>query len=249
MILLRVLWGEGSTPGSRWNRVWNRNIRVSHIGREQPDEQHIYVYGQSNADILTKNGFSNIKLVDKSPWPDGESDSPSLQYKFLRPWHYKFELIQEALQDHGKIVYCDWDVGYEHRDWNCVETSLADRESAFTAYWYKKSRHPSRKTRRDQRIAVSGSWLYFTNTTFVDEVLKAMNGPEEWAWHDEFTMGNLLDRKHGGWMGDVCWLENYESPIMVVTGYRSPWLLKVDDGYKVTRDTPINFEWKRIFVT
>jgi hypothetical protein len=61
-------------------------------------------------------------------------------------------------------------------------------------------------------------------------------------------MGHLIDEMHGGWPGEVFWLERYESPIMVQRHQRSPWQITQEDARFVRRLTPVPFVWEKLFV-
>jgi hypothetical protein len=250
MILLRVLWGEEG-PISRWGKVWYSNL-LHHSKDTQPPEQHIYVYGHDNADRLVAAGFKNVLLVDNSPWPDGKQDfflkEFGLKYGRRHPWHYKFQMLKKAVEDHGEVVYCDWDVLYVKRDWGLVQKHLENRTLTLNAYLYRRPRHRNRTDLLFQKVSVTGSWMHHANTEFIDIVLNRMSQPGDRNWHDEFVMGDILDEQYNGWMGEEVWLSKYETPIRVLEKTRSPWVKKTDDGFTVTRQTPIDFTWYRIFI-
>lgn len=248
--LIRVLWGSSNAPLSKWNRVWYNNICRWRAKETIPDYQYVYVYGKDNADRLTALGIPRVILLDADPWPDGHPDEIVGKH-LVRPWHYKIQMIRQAMLDHGEIVYCDWDVRYVRQDWSYVLSKLVGRDKTFVAYGYKRPRPGHRKDDASRRIAVSGRWYHFKGVSFVEAVLSRMLEKDDdlLYWHDEIVIGDMLDQLDGGWVGESEWLQRYESPITVVPPKRSPWGVTVtDDGYAITRNTPVPFTWERVFV-
>jgi len=253
MKVVRVLWGDQRSL--KWYHVTFSDIRKWRVQDEHPDCQWVYVYGRNNADFLTHLKIPNVVLVNSDSWPDGAVDSPCPklgckvgEVGVKHPWRYKFELLKQALKDHGEVVYCDWDVGFRRQDIGYVAAKLEGRDRTFCLFHYKTARHPNRREWRARRLGVTGRWLHFRGTEFADLVLARMLGPEtEWSWHDELVMGRLLDEEHGRWMGDAEWLQKFESPIMSLPDCWSPWKRASDDGRFVTRETPVPFTWERVF--
>lgn len=244
--IIRVLWGN-PTSSIQWIRV-KKDVTRQVASFTVP--QFAYVYGHENYNMLVKLGMDKLQivLVHDNPYPDGKKDKRRGRYLML-PWHYKLELIRRALEHHDEIVYCDWDV-------DCFATSLSEvfhlltkRDFTLSAYLYRKPRHPKRETNKEKRIGVSGNWIHLRGFDFLDEVVEEMKRTDTGLgnWHDEIAMGNLLDRKYGGWMGEETWLKKYESPIMVQQSHRCPWPAVADDGRTVAKKTPIPFTWTRLF--
>lgn len=241
MIVVRVLWGDSRAEG--WTRVWYSDVIKWRSREPHPDHQWVYVYGRENADLLTKIKVPNVVLVDPLPWPNGQIDTNRAG---KRPWRNKFELLAKALKDHGEVIYCDWDVGYRRQDLGYVESKLAGRKTTLAAFRYSRPRHPERK--RGSHFGVTGAWIHMRGLRFVRTVLDSMvTDDEEWAWHDELAMGHVLDRQNDGWVGEERWLREYESPLFVVPECWSPWKRLTDDGFTVTRKTPVPFVWERVF--
>ena len=243
-VIIRALWGCDQ-PESRWGKVITHDV-MPVLKRMPTCQQYVYCYGKNNADLLTGRGY-DVVLVDERPWPDGRADLVRNK-THVRPWHYKFELIRRAVKDHGEVVYCDWDVACLVKDVDAAFASFKGRDLSLSIYAYWRARHPMRGDSRAARMCVTGNWLHVKGIAFVDAVLARMrDGDEWWAWHDELTMGNLIDEMNGGWPGDIEWLRKYESPIMVQRRNRSPWPVTSDDGQYVTKATPIPFRWERLF--
>jgi hypothetical protein len=242
--IVRCFWGE-DVPHGRWAKVVRKDV-LPQLKRGQPCEQHVYVYGRQNAKMLSVDKKLVIHILHKRAFPDGAADS-IVGKNILRPWHYKFQMLRQAVQDHGSIIYCDWDVLCLVENISEAFLALQERELALSAYMYKRLRYPQREGYIPQRFTTSGNWLYFSNLQFIDRVLEEMSAGHPWSWHDELTMGRLVDAQHGGWPGEEVWLRQYESPIMCQRKSRSPWPLLSDDAKTVIKQTPIPFTWKRMF--
>lgn len=259
MVVLRTLWGvEGRTIGwetAKSNKVlWNRRVKteqeIHRASRRISPEQVVYVYGTKNADIVKRLGHRVVLLHD-DPFPDGKGDRVQDNgVELYHPWHYKHQMIKQALQDHGSLIYCDWDTSYHPNYFELAQRLLENMDKAFSMFMYRRTvRHPNRTHPIFRKCVASGSWLYFTNSEFVDKVLERMSQPGDRNWHDEYVMGDLLDEQYGGWMGEEEWLRKYESPVRCFKALRTPWggKMKPLDAMRVTIDDPVQFTWHRIF--
>lgn len=249
--IIRTLWGS-ETPVSRWIKLAKTDIPKTTAHSRAA--HHVYVYGKANADLLTKFGHKNIVLVDPEPWPDGLEDVQRVAgaNDFYRPWHYKWQLILRAMQDHSEIIYCDWDVFCMEPDLAKVFGKLQGRPLDFTLTmncYMRPQRTPWRQDHSTWRFCVGGFWAHLRTPQFAEDVLKNMNpDPAGMLWHDELVMSRMIDDRHGGdWPGLEVWLQNYESPIMVSQHKRQPYATVFDDGVFVRRNTPVPFQWERIF--
>lgn len=233
-------------PMGRWSKVMEGNV-LPMLTHKRHCRQYAYVYGRINADRLAGMENLDVVMVNEMPYPDGKVDVKRNR-QMRRPWHYKFELIKRAIEDHGEVIYCDWDVACLAKDIPSAFELLGDKDVHLSAYMYKKVRHQFRAAGVAQHLACTGNWLHFRGTEFVDRVLDCMRSERfPWFWHDEMTMGYMIDEDHGGWPGEDVWLQKYESPIMVQRHRRSPWPLVSDDGTTVIRKTPVPFVWTRLF--
>jgi len=248
--IIRTLWGA-ETAVSRWIKLAKTDIPKTRA--HSREECWIYVYGKANADLLTNFGYKNIVLVDENPWPDGREDiQRSAGNDFYRPWHYKWELILRAMQDHGEIIYCDWDIFCMEKDVSKIFSKLENRKLDYTLTlncYMRPQQTVWRTDRTTWRFCVGGYWIHLRTNEFAQRVMDRLNpDPKGMDWHDEIVMSKLIDGQHGGeWPGHSIWLENYESPLMVNSYKRCPWATLSDDGYFVTRNTPVPFQWERIF--
>lgn len=236
--IVRTLWGAPG-PVSRWAKVWQKNV-LPMLNTEWTCDQWCYVYGRENADLLAKANKDRLKivLIQDDPWPGGEEDHKQGS-QVVRPWRGKVAALLRALDDHGEVIYCDWDVFCRVRDVPACFARLEGR-NLFSAYYYLRPRHPERG-KVGRHAGVSGNWLH-VDRRFLEAVLVEMNAGHAWSWHDELVMGRML-----GWPGDEEWLRRYESPVMVQREGRCLWRLESDDGMMVTRRTPIPFAWERLF--
>ncbi|MCK9570128.1 hypothetical protein M0R72_14385 [Candidatus Pacearchaeota archaeon] len=245
--IIRVLWGMDLAQ-NQWAKVWNGDVLPQMRKIQIP--QFVYVYGKSNADRLNQFHGTNFTVVcvDKEEYPDGLVDCVRGRYLVV-PWHYKLQLIRQAIADHGEVIYCDWDVDCVVSDSQKAFDALQGRELYLSAYFYKKVRHPYRLLASDKRIGISGNWMHFRDVDFLDAVMREMSHSKRGLsrWHDEIAMGVVLDREYKGWMGCEEWLRKYESPIMCQQSCRCPWRPISDDGFVVTKDTPTPFVWHRMF--
>jgi hypothetical protein len=247
--IIRTLWGS-ETPVSRWIKLAKTDIPKTTVHSKAP--HWVYVYGKENADLLTRYGHKNIVLVDPDPWPDGNQDCQRNKGNdFYRPWHYKWQLILRAMQDHGEIIYCDWDVFCMEPDIARVFSLLQDRPLDYTLAlncYMRPQRLPKRPDSNTRRFCVGGFWVHLRTSQFAEQVLERMSpDPAGMGWHDELVMSEMIDEFHGGWPGLEVWLQQYESPIMVSSSKRYPWNVVSDDGLYVMRETPIPFQWERVF--
>ncbi len=244
--IVRVLWGEEVGTIGRWAKVWTNDV-VPRLKIDWTCPQSVYVYGKRNAELLADKTNCDVVLVNDNPFPDGMVDQVK-HGQIRRPWHYKWQLLRQAIVDHGEVIYCDWDVTCLVGDIGLAFGLLESRDTHLSAYMYKRVRHPFREGYKAQRFACVGNWLHFRGTEFIDRMLSRMGSPGlPWSWHDEFTMGYMIDEDHGSWPGEEVWLNQYESPIMCQRNRRSPWTLVSDDGNVVRRKTPVPFEWHRLF--
>ena len=165
-----------------------------------------------------------------------------------RPWLHKIELLRRAVEDHGEIIYCDWDIVCLVNDLPGAFAQLEGRDYTLTAFWYKRLRRENRKTFRSRRISTSGNWIHCRGPEWLDRMLAIMRpDKEKWSWHDEFVMNHLVDSNHDGWPGEKIWLQKYESPIMCQLDCRSPWLIQSRKDGITIRKTPVPFAWTRLF--
>ncbi len=242
--IVRVLWGC-DVAGGRWSKVWNKDV-LPRLKIDWDCEQHVYVYGAANVSGIEGKRNCIVTLVDPSPFPDGRIDVRRGRVD-VRPWHYKWQLIRRALEEHGEVIYCDWDVDvFVKHEQEAV--AKMPRDLDLSAFFYRRPRYTNRPDRWSQRFAVSGAWMHFRDMDYVDRVLGRMRVDDPRLWHDEFTMGVLLDEDHGNTVDQKIWLERYESPVMVQRHGRTPWKLISDDGRTVVRETPVGpFVWERMF--
>jgi len=244
--IIRTLWGENG-PRHRWQKVWRRDVKPR-LRRPWTCDQHVYVYGKDNADRLSQYKIPRCKvvLIDNDPFPFGKDEWGG--HYMHRPWLHKIELLRRAVEDHGEIIYCDWDIVCRVTDVPAAFGRLEGRPYNLTAFWYRRPREISRKTFRGRRISVSGNWIHCRGPEWLDRMLAIMRPDKEvWSWHDEFTMNHLIDQDHNGWPGEKLWLKKYESPIMCQLDCRSPWGVKKRKGDVTTRKTPVRFTWTRQF--
>lgn len=251
MRIVRILWGADRHL-VRWARLW-RDV-TSRIALGTQCEQSVYVYGKDSADRLMKINDPHYKiiLVDDSPYPFDIYDEQLSDGMITRPWRYKHELIKCAVRDHGPVIYCDWDVDCMVKDVPAAFAQVEQSRFRLSAFRYKKGVHhqPNREGYARQ-IATSGSWIYTSDAWFIDQVLAAMaNEDDPRRWHDEWVMGDLIDKWNGGWPGESFWLQHYESPIMVQHRGHNPWPLVCYDEETgtVVRKTPIPFVWNMLFL-
>ena len=253
-IFMRTLWG-GDVRHGRWAKLLLTDIRKARV--HSVGHQYVYCYGKTNANFITKENLGTAVLCHDDPFPDGLIDrTRSIDGNIIRPWHYKWQLIRKALEDHGEVIYADWDVFCRRTDHAYAFSQLAGREFTLSANVYQRPQQmPWRASARRARcFNVSGNWLHCKGFYWADLVLGRMDpNSDEMFWHDERTMSKLIDERHpdqlDGWHGDKVWLERYESPIMVQKMSRTYWPLVSDDGQFIIRDTPVPFQWERVFVS
>jgi len=246
--ILRVLWGEDGEH-QRFGKVWSSDVS-KRLAEGFSCDQWVYVFGKDNADRLERAEVKNlhVRLIDPKPFPDGKRDWRREDGNIIRPWHYKLWLQKIALEEHGKIMYCDWDVKCLVNYVGAPFSMMGDRDISLSAYMYKRPRFPDRKNKRAKRFCPSGNWMYMTDSKFIDEILLRMNQGNRWDWHDELVMGRYLDELHGGWMGEEEWLRQYESPVMCQRSNRNPWKTAVNrEGLLASVGAPVPFTWTRFF--
>ena len=245
--IVRVLWGINEL-GCRLEKVVRQDVCRRML--EPGSKEYVYVYGVKNTELFTSNDRYCVRLINYNPFPDRCHDvriRPNRR-SMKRPWHYKWELLQRAVEEHGEIIYCDWDVRSLTEDADEAFSLLAGRNLTLSAYRYLvKSHAPDRATQAARKIVASGNWIHLRGMEFVDRVLAEMDWNHPKLWHDEVAIGSLLDKEYGGWMGDTTWLQQYESPIMVQRSKRVPWEFVRNDGQKIIRDTPVPFHWIKLF--
>lgn len=249
MRIVRVLWGE-RRPVVRWDRLWN-DVQ-SQLNQGARCQQSVYVYGKANADRLRKlcGPLFEIVLVDPSPYPLGVYDEQCTDSGHIRrPWIYKHKLIQQAIKDHGQVIYCDWDVTCRVEDVPAAFAMVEHSRFMLSAFRYLRGNHhcPERKGFARQ-IAVSGSWIYMRDDWLTVKTIERLQGTGPRSWHDEWVLSDMVDEWHNGWPGEKVWLEQYESPIMVQQNIRSPWPFTSYRRGIVTRDTIIPFTWTSLFL-
>ena len=253
--IIRVLWGADG-PGQRFSRVWRRDIVKSCLKREDLTNYHVYIYGEDNYVNLLALGFTHVHLIDKRPFPSWADRR--VKGMDIRPWRYKIELIREAMKDHDRIIYCDWDVEVRVDAKDAFEM-LEGRELVLSlvAYarprklWGRTVRNPEEAVWHPNRCCVSGNWMHIVGPDWPNQVLEEMDeGPagKTVGWHDEYAMTKLLAQRHGGWPGEKYWLEHYESPLIVQKPFRCCWGMKVQNDEYVERETIVPFRWLYKFV-
>jgi len=245
--IVRVLWGINE-PDCRLQKVMQQDVscRVNEPG----GKEYVYVYGVKNAAFFAGKDRYCVRLIDHNPFPDGCQDVYFRRHRksMKRPWHYKWELLQHAIKEHGEVIYCDWDVRCLVEDADEAFSMLDGRTLTLSAFKYHiRSHAPDRATQAARKMVASGNWIHLRGMEFVDRVLAKVDWNHPILWHDETAIGFLLDEEHGGWMGDIMWLQQYESPIMVQRGKRIPWNFVRNDGEKIIRDTPVPFHWVKLF--
>lgn len=243
MLVIRALWGDFS-DGCRLSRCWKDVKRAAQMGEQ--DKCCVLVYGKDNWKTICSMGFEAV-LLDDSPFPDGKRDYSNGR-TMVRPWHYKFQMIQKAFHMWEQpLVYCDFDVKIHSRPGIFWDHWMEKNRGhcALSLYRYKRPRSTKieRPTKRAKRLTPSGNWIYCANDIFPTAVLDMMakSPADDYAsWHDEFAMNDVIDQRHGGWPGEQVWLEDYESPLMMQKGFRNPWS---DEGFPL----PAEFEWRPCF--
>ena len=247
--IIRTLWGCAG-PIHRWSKVW-LDVRIQ-LRRKCHCKQYVYVYGKDNANRLKDRGRKNIEiiLVDDSPFPDGKIDHKrSEKGTPIRPWHYKHELLLKAVEDHGEIFYCDWDVTCLANSVDQALEYMEGRDLALSAVRYFKKRYMYREE-HSPRFGVSGNWMFARGPEWFNRVLETMKKDEIWAWHDEYVMTRLIDQDYeNNWIGEDNWLRKWESPIMIQKSSWEPWLRVKEKctDFEIVRNTPIPFTWYKLF--
>ena len=253
--IVRVLWGD-DREHSRQPHVINSYVKPQ-LAREKFCPQWVYVYGKNNADLLTRAKIKefNVVLVDPDPFPDGIAPH-NLKYRNARgrmrslhvhPWHNKPKLLLKALEDHGEIIYCDWDVDINIDDPQEAFDALGDRKMTFSISYYSHAQYRDRPTEYERRSMPSGCWIHAKGSEFIQAVLDRLLAGEFDSWHDEYAMRAEIELRHGGWPDEVTWLREFESPIMGQRAKKTPWEFVSFDGTVMKRKTPIPFEWNCMF--
>jgi len=245
--IIRTLWGCDG-PEYRWRKVW-KDVEWQ-LQKPCYVQQYVYVYGKENAKRLRALNVKNIEivLVDKSPFPDGMRDHKRTEKGTpIRPWHYKHELLLKAIEDHGEIFYCDWDVSCYVKDIEQALSHIEGRDLVLSATRYYRKRFMYRGGDNSLRFGVSGNWLFTRNSKWCERVLKVMKGKEPWAWHDEYVMTRIIDEDNGGWAGEANWLLNWESPIMIQKSTYAPWEIISETEFEIKRASPVPFTWYKLF--
>ena len=250
-MIVRVLWGDNRL-GCRWHKIAAEVMRMA--ARRETCQQHVYVYGRNNLELIQAQlPHIAVTMVDPHPFPDGEEDRHANGITYI-PWHYKHELMQWAVRDHGPVIYCDWDVHVICNDPSEPLGILEGRQFALTAMGYRR-RHSFALSRngRARHINVSGAIIYTRDEWLPNAVLEKMRKMEHpWHWHDELVMNDIIDEIHGGWPGEDEWLRRYENPIVGLGDRRSPWgksrgdCIAGEKFVRVRRETPVPFEWLKM---
>jgi hypothetical protein len=250
--VIKALWGCAG-PVHRWKKVWDKDVRKQ-MSRDCSCPQYIYVYGKENANLLCQIKKSNVQviLVDPNPFPDGKPDrlDDAVIGGIYRPWQNKYTLIGKAIEDHGEIVYSDFDVNCHAKSTEEVFSHLQNRTISLSAFMYHQVRLPYRINRWAKRWVASGNWLHIKGPDWPKKILHEMETQDPvWAWHDEFVISRMIDRDYDVWVGEEEWLKKYESPIMVQGDSRSPWARIPDlcTSQKIVRQTTIPFQWIPLF--
>lgn len=257
--IVRTLWGDRS--GSKHKKLWAKDVHHWAL-RSEPADQVVYVYGRRNADRLRKvarnerstgGGNVEIVLVDDDPWPRGDVDETvptqwndsSLITKI--PWLYKIDLLLAALRDRRQIIYCDWDVTVHVERPDEAFALLEDMPFALTLSGYRQRRHNHKNKRhgRGLRKSAAGTCMFFNGSGFVRRVREEML--KEGTWHDEWAINDVIDDMNEGWPGERFWLLNYENPTMIVLERMAPWKLLREEHGVLIRQTPVPFQWYRMF--
>lgn len=250
MNIIRVFWGE-NFEGSRYRKVWRSDV-FPQINRAWTIEQTAFVFGEENAQRLedAKQPKCKIVLLHKDPFGTADRDWFLEEHNvWIRPWILKWIAIKEAQARLGSIIYCDWDVccGVRPDQMDLLKELLLSRDLVLSSYKYKRPQYPDRPEEW-KRFAASGNWIFVQKGSSVpDWILTRMRKEGKFTWHDELTIGHMLDEWYGGWMGIEKWLTEYESPVMIQNGRRRPWLLTDHPDGTITGDTPIPFVWRKLF--
>lgn len=264
-VIVRVLWGDDREYGRR-SHIVNSHV-MPHLWQKKHCPQWIYVYGKDNADLLTRAKIKGWKivLVDPDPYPDGrtfwfQKRPPGFHQRphpvkgrkpkyLVHPWHNKIRLLLKALEDHGEIIHCDWDVICLVNDPKEAFDVLGDREMTFSMSYYTKQHMmcPEKDTAWERQSMPAGCWIHMKGTEFIQATLDRLLSGKVSGWHDERAMRSEIELRHGSWPDEVTWLREFESPIMMHRAGKTPWKLTLYDGKIARRETPIPFEWKVMF--
>jgi len=247
--LVRTLWG-GIGPGYRWSKIIEDVRHPTHGQCSMPT--FVYCYGTNNANLVSDLRLPKceVVLVNPHPFPNDQHDIKTKR-GWIRPWTHKIHLLQRALDDHGQLIYADWDVFFKPSRPEFVQAMFDELPKhdfllSFFTYWRAIYRERPRTpdSTRMQRSGASGNWMYLRGREFIDEVDRRM---DENNWHDEWVMSRLIDEMEGGFCTEERWLERYESPYMKQKNKRRPWHNQMTRGGVVTADTPVPFEWYPVF--
>ena len=132
--IIRTLWGDDTCEHSRWPKIAVSDVPRGCAHNAAP--QWVYVYGQNNADLLTKLGQKNVVLIDADPWPGGYKDC-----------------------QRGRVYCLDTDtlwLAYE-TDYNWIDQdgSVLHRIPDQDAFQAAMDRHPAGKGRGHLALVVS----------------------------------------------------------------------------------------------
>lgn len=101
---VRCLWGIPCKMYKRNAKV-NRDVEfVKYNPFDQPFTT--YVFGESNLDLLQKNGFKDCKLVTKE---SGMYDKNTVKKEGIDQYGHKLRVLMEASKDFDEFIFLDWD--------------------------------------------------------------------------------------------------------------------------------------------
>ena len=213
MQVIRVLWGEDGHPSRRRCIKDIKKYATKRHG-EWSVPFVVYCYGDNNQQLVDSLGFKSIRISDRSQ--EFAQDNGT-------NWTHKHHAITQAVDEHGEILYMDWDVRqackldeqfYDRiRDGRSVQVSLTRYKRAY-ATWRSK--------RADMKLLPSGAFIYLAG----DEVSKSflrlvasflphtINRSGKNHYHDEYAMAMAAEELSGGWKGAEHWCQNYEPKVV-----------------------------------
>lgn len=105
-VFVRALWGDEQVVR------WSKTIKdiddglAAGLYNEQP--RVTYAFGQTNFDLLEKNGFDPI-LIDEYPVPNSKKRDDRGWADEYSMWQLKVRSMEKAMESHDEILWLDWD--------------------------------------------------------------------------------------------------------------------------------------------
>lgn len=157
-----------------------------------------YVFGKNNYDYIKSLNLECVKI----------SNDPFLWDMNTQQYRHKLEIFKRAVEDHGEIIFLDWDTiqikPLPFDFWSNMK-SKGSLQASLRQYVRPKATWRS----KDRRKIPCASFVYINNQSVSLDLIK-MWEKEKMQFSEEVILAKYTDNLHGGWKDIDFYWEKFE---------------------------------------